>query len=334
MCINKQYEPAVTVVMISYNDEAIINDCLKSIRKQDYPQNLIKIVMVDGGSLDGTFDIAKRYNVDVICRPDLRDSPNVRGGIALTIAETELVLFVSADNRLQEHDVLTQMVNSMSDHEIVGCETLRYGYNKTDPIISRYFALIGGADPIAVGLGKADRGPHDIVKWHGHGDVDDCGYYYKVSFDKDVSKIPTLGANGFLFRKNLLSKATLMDHAYHIDMCVELILKGYNKFSFVKNRHIVHFLDMKLLSFLKRRLLYAKMYDGNEVSRIYSVYQSSDFVKLLVLIISNLTFIIPFIRSCKGYVRQRDISWFLHPVISFVFTVGYSVFFVRKIFSR
>ena len=42
---------SVTISMISYNDANIIDDCLKSIRNQDYGGE-VKILMVDGGSTD------------------------------------------------------------------------------------------------------------------------------------------------------------------------------------------------------------------------------------------------------------------------------------------
>jgi len=332
--ILSETRPTITVVMISLNDENILPGCLSSIRKQDYPQNLINIIIVDGGSTDETASIAKKYDAHVISRPDLKESPNIRAGIALTSAATDLILFVSADNRLQEKDTLSAMVRALNDGETVACETLRYGFNKTDPVLSRYFALIGGADPIAVGLGKADRGPFDKTGWHGFGEAEDCGYYLKVTFPKDVSKIPTLGANGFLIKREYIEKTSLASSALHIDMCVELILQGHNKFAFLKDKHVIHFLDLKLLSFLKRRLLYANMYHSENTGRIYSVYHNRDFVRLILIAFYNMTLAVPFLRALKGYFSKKDVAWFLHPIVSFAFTVGYSLFFTKKYLMR
>lgn len=323
-------QPTITVVMISFNDEKILAGCLSSIRQQDYPQHLIRIIMVDGGSTDDTVSIAGKYDAEVVSRPDLQNYPNIRAGIALTSAQSDLILFFSADNRLQEEDVLSTMTRALVDKEIVACETLRYGYQKTDPILSRYFALIGGADPIAVGLGKADRGPYDCHGWHGWGKAEDCDFYYKVTFPKDVSRIPTLGANGFLIKRELLEKTSLASSALHIDMCVELILQGHNNFAFLKDRHVVHHLDLKILSFLKRRLLYANMYHSENTPRIYSVFHKRDFMRLLILTLCNMTVLVPLLRAFKGYISQRDVAWFLHPIVSFAFTIGYSLFVVKR----
>jgi glycosyltransferase involved in cell wall biosynthesis len=325
----------VTVSMISFNDEKIIDECLSSIRSQDYNQKLINILMVDGGSSDSTLDIAKKYNVRVVSRPDLKDKPYIRGGIAFTTPETDLILFFSADNRLQEIDTLSRMVETFQDEDIVGCETLRYGYRKTDPAISRYFALIGGADPIAVGLGKADRGPHDFKNWHLSSEAVDCGNFYKVKFTGEIAKIPTLGANGFLFRRSLVNKTKLAINAAHTDICVDWIQQGYDHFSFIKNRHVIHLIDVTLFSFIKRRLHYEQMYSNKKINRIYSVFQKNKDIPALVYIIcAYLTFIIPLLRAIKGYLSVRDPAWLLHPVMCFLFVISYSLHFIRNALSR
>ncbi|MFA5108978.1 MAG: glycosyltransferase family 2 protein [Patescibacteria group bacterium] len=331
--IKKDY--SITVAMISYNDELILEDCLSSIRNQDYDQNLIDILLVDGGSSDGTLKIAHKYEATVISRPELRDWPNIRGGIALQTAQSDFILFFSADNRFQEKDALSEMVKTFENQEIVACETLRYGYRKTDPILSRYFALIGGCDPIAVGLGKADRGPYDNnLIWHSFGDAQDWGEYYKVKFVADIAKIPTIGANGFLIRKEMLDKMDYKENVAHIDMCVSLIRKGYDTFAFVKNRHIIHYINIGFLSFLKRRLLWAKVYSADKIKREYGVFQKKDTIRLILMIFANLTFIPPFLRAVKGYLFVRDIAWFLHPLMCFIFTLSYGWFFIKKYLSN
>lgn len=326
----KKLDFTVTVSMISFNDEGILDECLNSIRSQDYDQKLINILMIDGGSTDATLEIAKEYGATVVYRPDLRDKPYIRGGMAFTIPKTDLILFFSADNRLQERDTLSRMVETFLDEDIAGCETLRYGYRKTDPAISRYFALIGGADPIAVGLGKADRGPHDAKNWHLSDEAEDCGSYYKIRFSSDIAKIPTLGANGFLFRRNLVEESGLAVHATHTDLCVDWIKQGYNQFAFIKDRHVIHFINVKLISFIKRRLHYEKMYSHKNINRIYSCFQKRDIPRLLYIIVAYPTFLIPSIRALKGFLSVRDPAWFLHPVMCFLFVLSYSLHFIRN----
>lgn len=323
---------SIAVPMVSYNDEVILEDCLASIRDQDYDQNLINILLVDGGSSDGTLRIAQKYGATVISRPDLRSQPNIRGRIAFQTARADLILFFSADNRFQEKDALAGMVETFADQEVVACETLRYGYRKTDPILSRYFALIGGCDPIAVGLGRADRGPYDRNRsWHSFGVAQDCGEYYKIKFAADIAKIPTIGANGFLIRRDLSDKTNYKENIAHTDICVSLIRQGHDTFTFVKNNHIIHYINITPFSFLKRRLLWAKVYSTDKIRREYGVFQKKkDTVRLVLLVLANLTFIVPLIRAVKGYLTVKDPAWFLHPLMCPAFTLGYGWFYIRK----
>ena len=276
-----------------------------------------------------------KYNAKVISRPDLTNFPNIRAGLALTSAKSDLIMFLSADNRLQENDILSLMVQSLADEDVVASETIKYGYRATDPLLSRYFALIGGIDPIAVGLGKADRKAHDSNRWSGLGIAEDCNFFYKVTFLPDPAKIPTIGANGFLIKRKFIEKSHLAQAAFHIDMCVELIMQGHNKFAFIKDRHVIHFIDVTLISFIKRRLLFANMYESTkENKRIYSVFDKKDLLKLIILIFYNITILVPFIRAIKGYLIKRDKAWFIHPLISLSFTLSYSFYFIKKFFKQ
>ena len=318
--------------MVSYQDEAILADCLASIRNQKYDQKLIQIIIVDGGSADKTLEIAKKYGAITISRPDLKNYQNKRGKIALKQANGDLMLFFSADNRFQEPDILTKMVTILADKKIAGCETLRYAYRRTDPVLSRYFALIGGCDPVGIGLGKADRGPYDTKRWHSFGEVKDCGDYYRVKFKPDIAKIPSLGANGFLIKRELVEKTDFKKTIAHIDMCVSLIQQGYDAFAFLKNRHVVHYITTNPIPFLKRRLFLADMYSAEKTERVYKVFHWKDTGKLIWLIFTNLTLVFPLLRAVKGLFYVPDPAWFLHPVMCFVFTLGYGWFFYKKWF--
>lgn len=326
---------SITVSTISYNDESILEDCLISIRNQNYDQKLVNILIIDGGSNDGTLRIAQKYGATIISRPELKNRPDIRGGMAFALPKTDLILFFSADNRLQEPDALAKMIETFIDEDIVACETLRYGYRRIDPILSRYFTLIGGSDPIAVGLGKADRGPYDNDGlWHSFGTVQDCGEYYKIKFEPDASKIPTIGANGFLVRRELIEKMDYKENAAHIDMCVSLIRKGYDTFAFVKDKHVIHYISVRLIPFLKRRLLYADTYSADKIKREYGVFHKKDTARLILIVFTNLTVVVPFLRAIRGYIYVKDIAWFLHPMICFVFTLGYSWFYIKRFLSN
>lgn len=51
--------PAVSVVMPVLNEAASITQCLETVLQQDYPPDLLEILVVDGGSTDGTPDLVQ-----------------------------------------------------------------------------------------------------------------------------------------------------------------------------------------------------------------------------------------------------------------------------------
>ena len=53
--------PKVSFLIPTLNAEGILENCLQSIRRQDYPQDLIEIVVADGGSADATRPAGRPY---------------------------------------------------------------------------------------------------------------------------------------------------------------------------------------------------------------------------------------------------------------------------------
>jgi glycosyltransferase involved in cell wall biosynthesis len=51
----------VTVVVACRNEEAFIGPCLRSLIDQDYPADLVEIIVVDGMSTDQTWGVANTY---------------------------------------------------------------------------------------------------------------------------------------------------------------------------------------------------------------------------------------------------------------------------------
>lgn len=326
--------PSITIASLSYNDAEIIEDCLISIEQQDYPRDKVKVLFADGGSTDGTLDILRRHGAQILDRPDLANRADLRVEMMVGTPSTDYVVVFSADCRFQEPDCLRQMVAVFSDPEVVGVQTQRYAVRPQDPILSRYLSLIGGVDPIAVGLGKADRTPHDNTSWHASGSVEDRGSYYKIAFGSDPAKMPAIGANGFMIKREFIELAGGMKNGAHVDMCVRLIQQGRNSFAFLKERHIIHFVHLPLLSFLHRRLTWANLYAPDKIERIYKVFTPKDWYKLLWIMLTYSTLIVPALRAVKGYLAKPDLAWFLHPVVCFVFFVSYSILYCLKPFVR
>ena len=58
--------PKISYCVVTYNEERRIKDCLVSIFSQDYPKNLLEVILVDDRSTDRTVEIARRFPVKIV----------------------------------------------------------------------------------------------------------------------------------------------------------------------------------------------------------------------------------------------------------------------------
>ena len=89
----------VSIIIPAYNESMTIARTIKSLLKLDYPKDKLKIIIVDDGSKDNTYEIAKRYlskNVSVFTKPNSGKARSLN--FALEKIDTELVGCLDADS--------------------------------------------------------------------------------------------------------------------------------------------------------------------------------------------------------------------------------------------
>ncbi|MEK7543305.1 MAG: glycosyltransferase family 2 protein [Patescibacteria group bacterium] len=333
--------PTISVVVATHNSSRTIGRCLASIRSQRYPQDRIEIIIADGASRDTTRGIASGYNVRWVAVDPAKQSAEYNKATGIRHAKNEILAMIDHDNVLP-HDVWFQNMTQplLEQKDVVGVETLRYHYDPTTSLLDRYFALFGAGDPLVWYMGKADRLSYIYDTYKGPSTVKDCGGYYTVRFKPET--MPTIGANGYLVRRTILMKHAKTSPGMYFDMDVnvDLILKGYDTFAFVKDS-ILHLTGYgSVLDFLKRRMLFFGQYQrGLDISsdkpvRRYGILSKKGIFELFFSIFICATVIIPIIDSIRGYRKIRDIAWFLHPFLSLSFVVMYSWVIITSLVTR
>jgi glycosyltransferase involved in cell wall biosynthesis len=87
----------ITVVIALYNKEKYIKKCIDSVLSQSYGN--FKVIIVNDGSTDGSFEIAKSYTDDRITLIDQTNrGPGVARNRGLSVCETKYISFLDADD--------------------------------------------------------------------------------------------------------------------------------------------------------------------------------------------------------------------------------------------
>src|SRR5262249_951204 len=95
--------PIVTLVVAVLNEAPYIGDCLVSIAAQDYPAELVEVLVYDGGSTDGSVEIAERFTAGHpgwAVRPNPRRIQAAAWNAGIEAATGEIVGIVSGHSEL------------------------------------------------------------------------------------------------------------------------------------------------------------------------------------------------------------------------------------------
>jgi len=331
--------PTVSVIMATLNAAKTMEESLRSIRGQDYPADRLEIIIGDGGSTDATLEIAQKYGAKVFPNP-LRTGESGKA-VAAKQASGELLAIIDSDNFLPQRDWLQKMVAPFTDSEVVGSEPWEFTWRRQDSLVSRYWALVGVNDPLCLFLGNYDRRGYLSADWTGLPlKWEDRGGWLKVSLEK--GRLPTIGANGTIFRRSFLRPETVGDYLFDIDIVSERLQVGGIKFAKVKIG-IVHTYARNLGDFWRKQkrrvadfLYHQKIEDrsydwqfpkqpgfGGILAYLKVVITGRN--KGLLLFALDTILVVPLIfQALIGFVKKPDLAWLVHPVACWMTLLVYS----------
>lgn len=107
--------PKFSVITVTYNAEAVIEDTIQSVISQTYHN--MEYILIDGASTDRTLAIARQYRERISCivsEPDggLYDAMNK----GMARATGDYLCFLNAGDCFHEDDTLQQMVHTLGAH--------------------------------------------------------------------------------------------------------------------------------------------------------------------------------------------------------------------------
>ena len=102
----------ISIITVSYNSALTIEDTIKSVLDQDYPN--IEYIIIDGGSTDGTMDVVNKYKdriVKIVSEKDEGMYDAMNKGIKL--ATGDVVGILNSDDVYTSNDVIRMVVEKL-----------------------------------------------------------------------------------------------------------------------------------------------------------------------------------------------------------------------------
>lgn len=284
--------------MPTLNAGAILENCLASIRRQNYPQEKIEIILADAHSKDETRAIAKKYGA-LVLGDDGRDMEEGKR-LALRHATGEYIAFVDADNEITHADYFELAVQALADNsQALGVES----YYLPSPKMTSFCAYITHglhiSDPVSWLMSTnpqlvARQG--EVERWTLPGNS--CSY--------------PLGANGFFYRRTDLMAAQTGEKFQDTHVALFLMKRGQREWLRIRGRGVHHYYIQNLWLFIKKRRRATAHFLRVQEEMPVNWMREKPPIPLWLAGIYCVTFIGPLWHTLRGIFRTGDPGWLWH----------------------
>lgn len=315
----------ISIIIPTLNSEKYLSQCLSSIKKQNYKYK-IEILIVDGGSKDKTIKIAKKFKTKIY--KNILKTGEAGKMIGLKKSKYEYVLFLDSDNEIPNTNWIKKLSLPLQDKDIVSAEPIKFCYFKNLGHIDRYCSLIGMNDPLNFFIGNYDKYSLLSNKWTNL-DVKQIKTknFTKVSIDKISSNL-TYGANGTLYKKEILKNLTKKNYFFDVDILNHLINKKRNYFAKTNQCIIHYYCKNNYFKFYKKQSRRI-----NDFLKYNKLRKKNNNLKGYVFFIISCVLIFPIIfQTLKLFIKSRDISSINHIILVYITLFTYSYHLTKKLF--
>jgi glycosyltransferase involved in cell wall biosynthesis len=313
--------PLISVITPTLNNEKALPLFLESVRSQNYPQNNIEILVLDGGSTDQTLQIAKKYGAKTYFNERILADPGVDLGIKK--ATGEIMMILAVDNIYKDKNAFAAIAKVFEDPSIYAAFPKQCS-GPTDSIFTKYINTF--TDPFnhfVYGDAANARTFHKIYRTLEHNDI-----YDVYDFHSSKTKPLIAFAQGFALRQGY--QRDEKDALDDLGPVISLIEKN-KKIAYLHSLSLFHDTVRDLNHFIRKQkwatinALLGKSYGIAHRKEKLSRYQR---LKIKIWPIYDLSVVLPLIRSVYGLFSDKEILWLFHPIICLISVYSSLISFV------
>jgi len=315
-------EPKISFVTPTKETDFRVLGLLRSIRAQNYPQDKIEILIVDGGSIPEVLIQCEQYGCRFFQNPKiLAEGAGMGKDQGIWNATGEFIVIAESDIELIGDNWIRNMLKPFEENQDVFASVPRFYVNPQDNITNRYFSYIG-VDPFAVYRsleGQMELNPH-FTK------VPKSGYdLVELNPDNPLC----MGSNGFMFRKSLTQ--AVGDYVQDVEFIARIAQHGFKRFALVENARVWHKNVSNFRGFLRKRIRWGQMYSSIYAAEKKHFRWVTDRKAFLWHVVKSLLLLPAAVVSIRKALLYRDRAWLLHAPLLFLTTIIYIWY---SLFSR
>lgn len=318
MSLNDSHDlPKITFTVPTYNASSDLKKCLEGIRKQDYPQEKIEIIIADGGSSDDTVEVARGFGAKVLDNPKKLSEFGVP--IAIQKATGDLVVSLATDNELCSDIWIRKMIQPFVVDEKVCAVWGKLISSEEDARINKYYELIQ-SDPFTFFM---NRNLDMYLRTAEQKEGDTCLYF--SFYAKEDYPLPW-GANGIAYRTDIIQDIwKIGEYLGDNDAFQCMIESGKNKVAYIPSLNVYHHTVRSLPHWISKwKRNYIKHFLTKRRTRNLNWAFTRDFQsKLLLWLIYSLAPIFSSVDTIYKIIKDRNFYWIYHPLVCFVQSITY-----------
>lgn len=328
----------ITVGIATFNSEQTLSKTLKSIKKQSYPQTKIEILIIDGGSVDKTLEIAQQFKARII--KNSKTELIYAKYIAFYKAKGKYLVYLDSDEVLESSDSLIKKYRIFQVNKKI--RSVFLGGYKTLPSfapINNYINEFG--DPFSFFIYRESKGDQFLVrnfmnKYHNQIVYDD---YEKVviNFNKvDPLPLVELWAGGSMIDLEYSKKTfpQIRENPGLIAHLFYLLNKEGTYLAISKKDYTIHNSVVGVEKYLKKirsrisnNIYNTPMGEGGFIGR--DKFQKKPFIRFL-FIPYTLSIIFPLIDSVYLCWTRRRKVYLIHVVLCIYSCLYIVYYFISK----